>query len=185
MPMSNWGAAGGHEIPQGRAGFRQPPFRGGRARRAVFPQACCGSWSTGRSTCSPCPAPTPGPSSPSRGWSSEGKSASPAPRPATRPPSSSTRSLSTGARSTGRRPPGPGPCPSDHEAPGLFSPSEAWVPAGRCIDNQNPVKGSFSDDRSPGAVLNPSQSGEVLAEHRAEIRGLLGSLSPLAPQASA
>lgn len=144
---------GGHEAPQGRAGFDQPPFRRGRARRAVFPQACCGSWSTGRSTCSPCPVPTPGPSSPSRGWSSEAKSASPVPRPATRPPSSSTRSLSTGARSTGRRWQGPGPCPSDHEAPGLLSPSEAWVPAGRCADNQNPVKGSFSDDGSPGAEL--------------------------------
>lgn len=125
---------GGHEAPQGRAGFDQPPFRRGRARRAVFPQACCGSWSTGRSTCSPCPAPMPGPSSPSRGWSSEAKSASPVPRPATRPPSSSTRSLSTGARSTGRRWQGPGrvrlimrpQASSLHPKPG-FQPGDALI----------------------------------------------------------
>ena len=50
---------------------------------SCLPQVCCVSWSMGRIMCSPCPVPTPGPSSPSLGWSSEEKSASPAPRPGT------------------------------------------------------------------------------------------------------
>ena len=146
---------GGWSLADEERGQQRPSLLHGEPDAPSAPQVCCGSWSMGRSTCSPCPAPMPGPSSPSHGWSSEAKSASPAPRLATRPPSPSTRSLSTGARSTGRWRPGPALSPSDHKAPGPFSPSEAWVPAGRCVDDQTPVNGSFSGDRSLGQSSDP------------------------------